>query len=178
MTDGRVACRYAKALFELAEEQKAVPEWGTALNSVVCTLWGDQQLNAAFLGSFLSRSEKKNLLERLFGDRLPMLMLNFLKLLLDKERQAFLPDIRDAYQERMDEWMGLLRIKVTSPTPLNEEQEKQLAEQLESSLGTPVRVSVSVDESLIGGIVLQIGDKLYDGSVKHQIALLQKAMEG
>ncbi len=178
MTDRRVARRYAKALFDLAAERGEVDAWGSALKSVNDTLAADGALREALLGCALPLEGKHTLVKNIFSDSVPELVMNFLLLVLDKNRQEDLPLMQDCYREMADAASGLVRVEAVSPAALDQAGVEKLRVQLAASLKAPVEVNVSVDESLIGGIVLKIGDKLYDGSVKHGLALLQKVMEG
>lgn len=178
MTDGRVDHRYAAALFELAEEYQADEDWGRALTDIARTFQDSPELQEALLNNRLPLEEKKALVKQLFAQDTPQMVMNFLNLVLDKGRQEHLPGMAECYRRMEDEKAGLVEVKVTSPVPLDGEGQDRLAEQISRSLKAPVRLSVSVDKSLIGGIVLKIGDKLYDGSIKHRLALLQKAIEG
>ncbi|HLQ76286.1 MAG TPA: ATP synthase F1 subunit delta [Terriglobia bacterium] len=94
---------------------------------------------------------------------------NFLNLLIERNRLDLLSDIVSAYQKLLDEKLGLVRAHVTSATPLDAAQQRELAAKLESVTGKQVRVELSVDPSLIGGVVAQVGSTIYDGSIRQQL---------
>ena len=94
---------------------------------------------------------------------------NFLKLLVDKRRIALIPDILDSYREMMDKKLGVLRVTVKTALPLSKELSANLKEELEKKTKSKVEMSVSEDPSLLGGVLVRIGNTYYDGSVKAQL---------
>jgi F-type H+-transporting ATPase subunit delta len=95
--------------------------------------------------------------------------INFLKLLIDKKRIDALADIESCYRQQMDEVLKKLRATVKTAFPLSEEMLAYVTSGLEKMTGKQVEVTVETDESLLGGIMIGLGDTLYDGSIKSQL---------
>jgi F-type H+-transporting ATPase subunit delta len=101
---------------------------------------------------------------------------NFLNLLIERNRLDLLSAIIRAYQSLLDEKMGLVRAHVTSASPLDSAQQRALAAKLESVTGKKVRVELSVDPALLGGIVAQVGSTIYDGSIRQQLQTFKQRL--
>lgn len=103
-------------------------------------------------------------------------MCNFMLVLNDHRRAAGLPEIADAFEVALDARLGLVRAEVRSATALSAEQQASLSNQLNEIAGAQVRLRVDVDPSLIGGVSVRIGSKVYDGSVRGQLAGLRQRL--
>jgi len=98
--------------------------------------------------------------------------------LIDKRRYDILPEVPECYKELVDSHRGIVSVQVRSAVPLTEEEKERLSEVLARSLRKQVRLETNVDPSLIGGVMLRIGDRLLDGSVKGQLNLLRQRLIG
>jgi F-type H+-transporting ATPase subunit delta len=101
---------------------------------------------------------------------------NFLNLLIERNRLDLLSAVIRAYQSLLDEKLGLVRAHVTSASPLDSAQQRGLAAKLESVTGKKVRVELSVDPALLGGIVAQVGSTIYDGSIRQQLQTFKQRL--
>jgi F-type H+-transporting ATPase subunit delta len=101
---------------------------------------------------------------------------NFLNLLIERNRLDLLSAVIRAYQSLLDEKLGLVRAHVTSASPLDSAQQRGLAAKLESVTGKIVRVELSVDPALLGGIVAQVGSTIYDGSIRQQLQTFKQRL--
>ncbi len=95
--------------------------------------------------------------------------INFLKLLVDKKRIDVLPDIETCYRQLMDETLKKVRVTVKTAFPLSGEIQAHMLAGLIKMTGRDVEVTLEDDQSLLGGIVIGVGDTLYDGSIKNQL---------
>jgi F-type H+-transporting ATPase subunit delta len=94
---------------------------------------------------------------------------NFLKLLVDKRRIGILPDIESCYRKLMDDVLRKIRVDVKTAFPLSTELSEKLQKRMEDLTGRKVEMAITEDASLLGGIVVGVGDTLYDGSIKTQL---------
>jgi len=94
---------------------------------------------------------------------------NFLNLLIERNRLDLLSAVIRSYQGLLDEKLGLVRAHVTSASPLDSTQQRAIAAKLETVTGKKVRVELSVDPALLGGVVAQVGSTIYDGSLRQQL---------
>jgi len=101
---------------------------------------------------------------------------NFLNLLIERNRLDLLSAVIRAYQSLLDEKLGLVRANVTSASPLDSAQQRALAAKLESVTGKKVRVELSVDPALLGGVVALVGSTIYDGSIRQQLQTFKQRL--
>jgi len=163
------ANRYAKALLDVLYPANA--EIG--LDQLVrfsALLESEPQMRQLFENPTVAADRRKAVFGKI-ADSLAYqsFVRNFLNLLIERNRLDLLGDIVNAYQKLLDEKLGLVRAHITSATPLDSVQQKELAAKLENVTGKQVRVELSVDPSLIGGVVAQVGSTIYDGSIRQQL---------
>ncbi len=167
----------AKALFELALENNDPTGWLSELRRA-SDLVSDAALAAALRDPKTSQKEKAQMLnDRSGGLRDETLKLIFL--LGEKNRLAELDEISIEYQRLLDAYHGVEGAEVADVTvamPLDEAGRMELGHRLTGILGKPVIVRATVDASLIGGIIIRVGDKLIDGSIRHKLAALSKEL--
>jgi len=101
---------------------------------------------------------------------------NFLNLLIERNRLDLLADIVGAYQKLLDETLGIVRAPVASASPLDAAQQRSIASRLEQVTGKQVRVEISVDPALIGGVVARVGSTIYDGSIRQQLQVFKQRL--
>src|SRR5580765_6784110 len=99
---------------------------------------------------------------------------NFLNLLIERNRLDLLTNIIGTYQQQLDEKLGIVRAHVTSAGPLDAAQQRDIAARLEQVTGKQVRVELSVDPALIGGVVARVGSTIYDGSIRQQLQVFKQ----
>jgi len=163
------ASRYAKALLDVLYPAKAEAgrEQLLQFNSVLA----QQQDARTFLENpTVSAERRKDLLKRL-GDTLALdvPIRNFLGLLIDRNRLDLLDEIASTYEALLDEKLGVVRARINSALELNSQQRDEVAARLQALTGKKVRMEVSVDPALIGGLVAQVGSTIYDGSIRQQL---------
>jgi F-type H+-transporting ATPase subunit delta len=173
-----IARRYAKALVQLAAEEGAVEKFHAELAAFEGVLAGNPDLRA-ILTSPAYRIEVKQEIVRDLLARLALAATpaNFIRLLIDRNRLDYLPQIIASYGALADELSGVVRPTLTSAIPLDAGQVEEIKEALAKSTGKKVVLSVEVDPSLIGGVVTKIGDKVYDGSVKTQLTRIEDILQ-
>lgn len=165
-----IANRYAKALFEVAEERGAVDSIEAQLTSVSQTVSENEDFRRVLLHPQVSRESKKELVDKIFANDTGSEVLNLLKLLIDRKRETIIDDVLEAYTHLADVKRGILDVTVTTAAPLNGEEEQSLADRLSEALGKQLRMHVKVRKEIIGGILLRIGDRVYDGTIARKLA--------
>ncbi len=171
-----VARRYARALFEEARargQAQAIDADVAALHEAFAA---SRELVRVFESPVIPREKKKKLIEALFAGRLQPLTVRFLELLVEKEREDLLPAIVAAYRALQDEEQGIIEAHVRTAFPLDEAGARPLVEKLERLTGKKIRLQLRQDPSLIGGVVVRVGDTVYDGSVRQQLAALRERL--
>jgi len=165
-----ISRRYARALVELGAEQKCVTQYGEEMARVSEIYQAHPDFAVALESPTFSLENKSALLREVLGKlNLSEGMNKFLGLLLKKNRLRFLPSIQQSYQDISDELSGVVRAKITAAKKLAEDQLKAICDVLEKQTGKKVLTQTATDPELLGGIQIEIGGKLYDGTVKTQL---------
>jgi F-type H+-transporting ATPase subunit delta len=180
MTLSAVAARYANALADVVtaggstlSPQQAVAE----LRSFETTLRGSVELQNALITPAVPGSRKKAVVGRIAGIlQLSQVTRNFLYVLVDRRRIASLSNIIQDFETVVDARLGYARAEVSSARELSETQRRDLNTRLERLTGKRIRMRYTIDGSLIGGVVARIGSTVYDGSVRGQLATLERRL--
>lgn len=166
---GVVAKRYARALFEVAKERGLIDEIEAELNAIVDVVTSNSELNKIMMHPHIAPKGKKELLEQLFQDRVKPETLNFLNVLVDNRRESDLAGVLSAFVSLANEERGIADAVVTTARPLSDAEQADIAKRFGEILNKTLRVHAVVDPSILGGIVVKIGDRLFDGSVKSKL---------
>ncbi len=178
MINNAIARRYAKALVQLGSENGLIDRFSQELAVVDQLFAGNAELRAAFGNPAFTTEQKKQIMKDLIAKLgSSELVANFLLLLVDKNRVVCLSQIVETYGKLADEQSGVIRPVITSAFPLADTQVAAIKTAMEQKTGKKVLPQVSVDKSLVGGIVTQIGDIAYDSSVKTQLARIHDILQ-
>ena len=176
MISHTVAGRYAQALFDAARGKELTAVIDGELAVVGQELADNEDFRLLLTGRALSMGEKKELVAAVFGNHVEQLTLNFLRLLIDKEREHWLLDIIDAYHQlRVDE-QGILQARLITPRPVGETLRQELARLLEEDYGKKLEFACTIDPELLGGAVVKIKDQVIDLSLKKQFQMIREEM--
>ncbi|HEX6987929.1 MAG TPA: ATP synthase F1 subunit delta [Bacillota bacterium] len=176
MRNRTIARRYAQGLFLLAQEHDVLERLGGELAAVVETLKQAPGLRALLEHPQVPAPRKLEQIEATFGERLSPLVLNFLRLLVRKRRESYLDLIVDEFRRAYDEARGIRYARVISAVELPAELVERVREALSRALGLDVRVDTDVDPDIIGGLVVQIGDRRVDASLRGQLRALRERL--
>ncbi len=166
--------RYAEAFINLAAEKNDLDGYLAELASVnaVCS---DKTLNVLLINPEVSKSERKNILSGILKGRVRQEVLNIVLLLIDKERIGSLPGILRESVRLANERRRIMDIMIYTAFPIGQDQIDTICRKFQKMYAaTDIKVDVKVDPSLIGGVKVVIGDKVYDGSVRKKLAGLRK----
>jgi F-type H+-transporting ATPase subunit delta len=178
MIVGSIARRYAKALFALADEQGQVEQWSSGLEALGRALASSPELSEALGSPMFEKDQRRAVVGEVATSLgLAETVRNFLLLLADRDRLAYLPAVVLNFRDLADARLGRVRAKVTSAVPLTPGEAQRLAEKLAQAGKAQVIVESAVDASLLGGVVAQVGSLVYDGSVRSQLEELRRAMK-
>jgi F-type H+-transporting ATPase subunit delta len=162
---------YARAVFDLASESGTVSDWSDAL-ALMAAVATDAGMQDMLDNPQVGRSQKGDLMLQIIGDKLNSKQQNLLKLLAENGRLRELPEVLQQFETFRAEAEGKIEAEVVSAFELNAEQEQTITDMLKSKLGRDVSITISTDESLIGGVVIKAGDTIIDGSMKSQLETL------
>jgi len=172
-----LAKRYARAFFDIAVEEGKIEDYGRELLSFSSMVVQNKALQEFLANPIFELKAKKTVIEELLG-RMTMSdrTANFLRLLVDKQRIGMLGEVENAYRELMDKTLKKVRVSVRTAYPLTAELEQALRQRVADMTGKEVEMTVEDDTSLIGGLVVRVGDTLYDGSIKAQLGNIRKLL--
>jgi len=173
-----VARRYARALLEVGAETSSIDAFGAELARVAAAMHVAPELRDLLTNPAFSREQRHAALEAVAGPlALSLSVRNLVKLLIDRNRAAQLSDIARIYGELADELAGRARAHVWTAAPLPPELASSLEKALSGAVKRQVTVETSVDSSLLGGAVAQVGSFLFDGSVKGRLKELRRELK-
>ena len=170
MMNTAVAKRYGQDLLQIGEEKNCIDQYQEELKMVVDTIDTNAELKGILISQTVSSDKKKEIVKQLFASQVDKNVLNLLNVVIDKNREEFLAAIYDAFCAYADEVRNIAYADVVSAYPLTEDQETALSAQLAKMSGKTVKLNVSVDESLLAGMIVTFGDKVYDGTVGARLA--------
>ena len=170
MMNAAVAKRYGQALLQIGQEKDSIDRYQEDLKLVVDTIENSAELKDVLTSQTVSIDEKKNIVKQIFADKIDTMVLNLLFVVVDKNREESIVDIYNVFCALADEVRNIAYADVVSAYPLTEEQETALSAQLANMSGKTVKLNVSVDASLLAGLVVTFGDKVYDGTVGARLA--------
>ena len=177
-----IATRYATALADVLSGEKAdtTPEAALSqLRDFQGTIDAAPELRTLFLAPSVDVESKKRLAGTI-GDRIGFStsVRNLIFVMLDNRRITLLPELITAFEKWLDEKQGISRISVTSAAPLLDDQRASVIEKFQRLTGREIHATFHLDETLLGGVVVRVGSKLYDGSLSSQLQVLDRAMSG
>ncbi|MGF1466375.1 MAG: ATP synthase F1 subunit delta [Sandaracinaceae bacterium] len=162
--------RYATALYELAEEASEVDRIGDELASLAERWTEQQELRTAFISPRVGAEERRRVIDALIeAGGLHPILANTLRLLTDRSRMMILPDLEEAYRRIAEKRSGRVRAEIITATELPEAYFERLRETLEQATGKRVVLVRRQDPQLIGGVVTQVGGRIFDGSLRHRL---------
>jgi F-type H+-transporting ATPase subunit delta len=174
-----IADRYAAALFELASsaEGDVLERIDQEFGQLIDLLEANLSLAEAWGHPVLKLADKQAVVRALFAERLHPYLLNLLLLLLEKKRHELIGCVQVAYRERCDVTRKRSNAKVISACPVDEGQLADLQSLLGEQLGSDVSIAVEIDSSLIGGIIVHVGDQVVDASLRGRLQDLKLALK-
>lgn len=176
MLINQLAAKYAQAIYELAAQKDMLDAVEKQLLLVENTIASYNDLAILLYHPQVLPQVKKETIRKIFGQDITDFVLNFLLLLLDKRRESALPAIIQEYVKLANQARNIVKAEVTTALPLAENQHSALVNKLSMVTGKKVVLTTQLDPSIIGGMIIKMGDKLIDGSVVRQLATLKNAL--
>lgn len=172
-TVGRV---YAGALLELAAEQNVVDALADQVQDLLPLIVEDGELHRLLTNPAIGDGERGVIVQRVFEGKIHPLLYKMLRVLCDKGRLASLPQVASGYLLAVADDRGQIDVQAYIASELDSAAAKQVAEQIGQALGKTVSLTQTIDESLIGGLKIKVGDQLIDASVASQLRGMKNKM--
>ncbi|CAI8052019.1 ATP synthase subunit delta [Geodia barretti] len=166
--------RYGQAIFELAQDQGAVEQWGQDM-ALVAQAFEDAEFGALLKHAGVSAEDKRRATEAVLGDIRPLVR-NMVDLLVARGLVDAVLEACREYTEWQDRLEGRQRVEVTTAVPLGPEEVERITNFVAELIGREVVVTPRVDEEILGGLVIQIGDRLLDGSARARLNGLRERL--
>lgn len=169
-----LARRYAEAYFDLARDAKDIAGWRAELAAVADAL-SSERVESALTNPQLSLAERTRLGLQLL-DGASDTARNLARLLIERHRMGLVPGILSHYDVLADREAGVVRAEVTAAIAVDARLEKEISDALAKKIGKSVQTTVLSDPSIVGGLVIRIGDRVIDDSVRTHLQQLQAAL--
>ena len=168
-----IAKNYAEALLVLAGKANDLEGWGVAINGVVTAIESDIRLRNFLAAPQISAAQKNVVIGKAFGGSLPKMMVRFIQKLVLNRRQMLIPQIAIEYGNLVDETTGRVHAQVTVSRDVSDAERNAIAAQLSRAFAKTVVPHVDVNPAILGGIVVRVGDRVLDGSVRKRLKTLK-----
>lgn len=171
-----IAGRYAEALFQVGEETNSTTKLYEELNAVVDTLKSNKDFYGVLKSPLVGKGDKRELLEKVFAGQISSSLNNFLKIMADKDRVSAIEAIQKSFKELLNEKNNIIEGIAITAVPMSQEEIKQLEAKLSSKYNKNVTLENNVDESIIGGVLVRLGNEEIDGTVKARLANMKNQL--
>ena len=177
MIGGSLGRRYARALMSIGSADGSFERMGGEVKAIADTIRDSKELREVLTNPAFPRGDREKLLgailERLGASQT---VKNFARLLLERERLVVLPDIARELETMIDDKAERVKAVVTAAIPLSSREEEELTQALTQMSGKRVELETARDPELLGGIVAKVGDTVYDGSLRTQLARMREQL--
>ena len=175
--DFRAARRYAGALFNIAVERNEADDVARNLADVTAVTSQSPELMSVLHHPRVTRERKKEILAQVFHNQVRPDFEHLLLMLVEKDRASIIPNVATEFARMLDEHRKEVDAQAVSAVPLTDEQKARLEAQLLAATGYKVRLQTRVDESILGGLIVRVGDKLIDASVASQLSQIRNKLK-
>lgn len=176
MKSATVARNYAEALLAAAEEQRQVEPFGRLIDALAGAIQSDETIAVVLDSPRVAKAEKSRLLAEALAGMAPQQFVRFLQAVVRRGRQGLLVEIAQEYQGLVDLKENRVHAGVTLAASADESLQRRIVERLGQVLGKEVRAHFRPDPRILGGVVVRVGDRVYDGSLKRRLNLLRRKM--
>ena len=178
MKNTTVARNYAQALLLAAEAHgmAAIERYGQVLDAVAGAVQADERIAVALESPRVSKTVKAALLERALEELAPAEFVRFLQAVVRRGRQGLLGEIAQQFQALVDAKLNRVHAGVTLLEEPDARLQKDVIERLSRAIGKEVRARFRADRGILGGVVVRVGDRIYDGSVRRKLATLRRKL--
>ena len=168
--------RYAQALFEVGEETQTTNELYQELSELVVILNENKDLYNFLKSPLIGREDKKNVMKNIFENQLSDNMNNFLKIVIDKDRMSAIENIKESYKSLLNDKNNVLEGTAITAVALSEEEIKDLEKNLSKKYNKNVTLTNVVDEAILGGVLVKLGNEEIDGTVRTRLSNIKKQL--
>lgn len=176
MRQETIARNYAETLLELARRANDLEGWGRLIDDLADAMQRDRTVWLFLESPRIAASEKDRVMRKALAGQLPPTFVRFLQALISHRRQMLIPAIALEYHDLVDAIEGRIHANVVVARPADDEERDSIAGRLSAVLGKRVVPHISVNPAILGGVVVRVGDTVFDGSVRKRLAVLRARM--
>ena len=178
MSDLAICRRYAAALHAEADSAGLIETVDDDVAALRDAVEKSRELALLFASPVINAGTKRTIIEKLFAEHVSGVFLRFLLLLNDKGRVDMIGNVLAEYRKLRNRQLGIVEAEARSAMKLSDAEVDALTKKLADQTGSDVHLNVETDSSLLGGVVVRIGDTVYDGSLKRRLAVMRTHLEG
>jgi F-type H+-transporting ATPase subunit delta len=171
-----VTRNYADALLALARKAEDPAGWGAMLRQVANAIDADETLRNFLASPRVASEVKISVLTKALSDRVPRIFMRFIQMLVQNRRQSLIPRIADEYETLLDESENIVHARVTVARPIGDSEKDALAASLTKTVGRRVVPHIEIDQRILGGVVVRMGDVVMDGSLRRRLNAIKRKM--
>lgn len=176
MINNKISSRYARSLFDLAEDRNMLETIYLDAATVISMLDMSKELRNLLVNPIIKSGVKLNILSEILSGKVSSDMLNFVRFIIGKNREEYLGDIMHKFIGLRNDKLGIVDVVVKTAVVFSEEQTVLLNKKLESILNKKVQLSFVMDKNILGGFIARVEDTLYDASIRNQLLNLKKQL--
>ncbi|MBQ7705350.1 MAG: ATP synthase F1 subunit delta [Selenomonadaceae bacterium] len=176
MLNIQLATKYSRAIFELAQDENKLDDYAEDLKKIYEDVFSLPEAVKFFQNPLVPHQAKKDLLKKAFDKEISADVMNFLMLLVDKSRIGIFNEIYEIFTSLKNQAQGILVADVVTAFPLTKSQESQLTKKLATVTGKKIQIRKHEDKSILGGVIVTIGDKRIDGSAAGRLRSLKSTL--
>ncbi len=169
--------RYAKALLHLAEENNLLERSYADMKMIYGVFHQNKELGSLMKSPVIRLKRKQNIADRLFGKSVHPLMLDYMKIIIRKQRGYMLEGISGAYLTVYKQHLGIEQVKVVTAVPMDDGLRNQALSMARRLTDNEIEFEEMVDEDILGGLIVRIGDKQYNSSVKLRLSKMKQYLK-
>lgn len=170
-----IALNYAEALFALAEQKDAAEEYGEWLEAVAGAITASPEIGAVLMSPRVTKAQK-GLIVAAALPKAPKPFVLFLQSVVRRGRQGLFPEMAQAYLGLLDRKLSRVRASVTTARPADAKLKKEILAALTRVTQKEVLATYGVDPAVLGGVVVRVGDRIYDGSIRRKVTALRRQL--
>lgn len=174
--DKLVVKRYAEALFDAAVELDKLKEFGEEIKFVSDVFCSNDELTTIFEHPKLTKSDKKQMLDELFKENVSDEILNLCYIMVDKGRSKYLKYVSEEYTKLSNAKLGIVDAKAITAVPMTDEEKEHLQATLSKKFDKKIELTNTIDESVVGGVLVEVEGKTIDGSIKGKLHDIYKSL--
>lgn len=176
MNKNSISKRYAQAILNIASEKNEIEKIEQDFSLFEDVLKTDEDFSAFFTSKLIPSQDKINVIEKVFGQVLSSDVINLFNIIFEKNREEYITEIISEYKEIANEYRGIAILDCYSAVEVSNEEKEKLTQKLSEALNKKIKISINIDENLLGGLKIKHKDQVIDGSIINKLDQYKKVL--